>query len=203
MLDNMRRLHPRGAASRGICVDADGAMLGPDCVLVQRTSHGYRRTERSAAAVLQKVVLRVDQEGDWLFRQAGRIADALDKGEVALAQIYGLRISINELDPQQLAKLSATARLTKTGYNPDEPRLPKGDRHGGEWTTGGGGSEASTITGHPTGPFAIDAMTVDSSTGGGDSGDGDASAGTPASGDNANGGGRRNQRRRSPPSSGR
>lgn len=126
-----------------------------------------------------------------------------NKGEVALAQIYGLRISINELDPQQLAKLSATARLTKTGYNPDEPRLPKGDRHGGEWTTGGGGSEASTITGHPTGPFAIDAMTVDSSTGGGDSGDGDASAGTPASGDNANGGGRRNQRRRSPPSSGR
>jgi hypothetical protein len=31
----------------------------------------------------------------------------------------------------------ATARFSKT-YNPDEPRLPKGDPHGGEWTTGSG-----------------------------------------------------------------
>jgi len=33
----MRRLHPRGRESRGVAVDADGAMLGPDCVLVRRT----------------------------------------------------------------------------------------------------------------------------------------------------------------------
>jgi hypothetical protein len=151
MLENMRRLHPRGAASRGICVDANGAMLGPDCVLVQRTSHGYRRIERGAAAALQKTVFEVDRESDWLFRQAGRIADALNKGEIALAQIYGLHIPIYELDHQQLAKLSAVTRFIKTSYNPDEPRVPKGDPRGGEWTTGGGGSEASAITVTPTG----------------------------------------------------
>ncbi len=32
----MRRLDARGPASRGVVVDADGAMLGPDCVLVNR-----------------------------------------------------------------------------------------------------------------------------------------------------------------------
>jgi hypothetical protein len=35
MLD-MRRLHLRGAANRGICVDVEGAMLGPHCVLVNQ-----------------------------------------------------------------------------------------------------------------------------------------------------------------------
>jgi ISXO2-like transposase domain len=112
MLENMRRLHPRGAASRGICVDANGAMLGPDCVLVQRTSRGYRSIERGAATTLQKAIIGADRESDWLFRQAGRIADALDKGEIALAQIYGLHIPIYELDNQQLAKLAAAAHFS-------------------------------------------------------------------------------------------
>jgi hypothetical protein len=29
-------------ANPGICIDRDGAMLGPDCVLVGRTLHGFR-----------------------------------------------------------------------------------------------------------------------------------------------------------------
>jgi hypothetical protein len=137
MLDNMRRLYPRGAANRGICVDADGAMLGPDCVLVRRTRRGFRSIERDAASTLQKCVLDADHDQDWLFYQCGRIADALNNGEPALAQIYGLRIPIGDLEEWQLRRI-ARVGPAKAGFNPDEPRVPKGDSHGGEWTDGGG-----------------------------------------------------------------
>src|SRR5580693_564536 len=98
MLDNMRTLHPRGAANRGICVDAEGAMRGPDCVLVRRTPGGFRAIDRAAASTLQKCLLDTDRDDDWLFQQCRHIAEALDKGEIALAQIYGLRIPISDLD---------------------------------------------------------------------------------------------------------
>lgn len=131
----MRRLHPRGAATRGICVDRDGAMLGPECVLVQRTPAGFRSIDRDGALAVQKCAFDDDHDADWLFRQSQRIADALNKGEVALAQIYGLRIPIRELDDRQLKRLG-TVRFAKWSFNPNEPRIPKGDPHGGEWTTG-------------------------------------------------------------------
>src|ERR1700722_11255603 len=97
MIENMRRLHPRGAANRGICVDAKGAMFGPDCVLVRRTPAGFRAIEYEAAIAVQKCALGANVDGDWLLRQCQRIADALNKGEIALAQIYGLRIPVGEL----------------------------------------------------------------------------------------------------------
>lgn len=182
MLENMRRLHSRGAASRGISVDVDGAMLGPHCALVRRLhGGGYRGLERDAASVLQKAVFNDNREPDWLFRQTNRIAHALDKGEIALAQIYGLYIPIGELDDRQLAKISAAAWLTKSGYNPDEPRVPRGNPHGGEWTTGGTSAAASNETGADdglTGPFAIDAMTGGGSSDGEDNSGGDGSVGS-------------------------
>jgi hypothetical protein len=153
MLDNMRRLHPRGAASRGISADADGAMLGPDCILVSRTRHGYRGMAKDKAEVLQTAFLDDDREPDWLFHQCRRIADALNKDQIALAQIYGLRIPLGDLDRHQLKRLATGSIFAKTGFNPDEPRRPKGDPHGGEWTTGedatdgGGGGDSSTAGG--------------------------------------------------------
>jgi hypothetical protein len=137
MLDTMRQLYPRGPVNRGICVDPDGATLGPDCVLVRRTRSGFRPIERGDASMLQKCALGADRDQDWLFRQCQRIADALNRGEIALAQIHGLYIPIGELDDRQLRRL-ATIRFAKAGFNPDESRLPKGDPHGGERTTGGG-----------------------------------------------------------------
>ena len=119
MLDNMRRLHPRGAANRGICVDAEGAMLGPDCVLVYRSAYVYLRIPRRDANALQKLLIREIGEPDWLFRQCGRIADSLRRGELALAQIYGLRIPIGELDGLTLARLAASG-FAKAGYNPED-----------------------------------------------------------------------------------
>jgi hypothetical protein len=112
MLQDMRRLYPRGATNGGICVDPDGAALGPDCVLVGRTQHGFQAIERARALALQKCIMGTISNDDcsnddWLFRQCQRISDALNKGEIALAQIYGLRIPIGELDDVQLIRLAA------------------------------------------------------------------------------------------------
>jgi hypothetical protein len=135
MLDNIHQLHPRGLTNRGICVDRDGAMLGPDCILVTRTLHGFQGIDRRPASLVQKCVFGAERDDDWLFWQCQRIADSLEKGEVALAQIYGLRIPVRYLDDRVLKRLAADG-FTKWTFNPDEPRVPKGDPHGGEWTAG-------------------------------------------------------------------
>jgi hypothetical protein len=127
MYDNMRRLHPRGAASRGICIDAEGAVLGPDCVLVRRTPRGFRSIERDEASSPQKCLLDGDRDHDWLFRQCQRIADELDRGELALAQIFGLHIPIGTLDDRQLARI-ARIGLAKAGFNPTSRESPKAIR---------------------------------------------------------------------------
>jgi hypothetical protein len=69
--------------------------------------------------------------------RAKGFAAALDRGEIALAQIYGLRIPVRDLDGRQLKQLGALAPLAKANFNPDEPRIPAGEPGGGEWTTGG------------------------------------------------------------------
>ena len=129
----MRQLHLRGRASRGVAVDADGAMLGPDCVLVGRTPEGVRCLTSLEARAIQAAVLGQLDDPDWLFEQSRRIADALGRGEIALAQIYGLYIPLGELDDAALHKL-ALARLTKAGFDPNEPRIPAGEPGAGEWT---------------------------------------------------------------------
>ena len=165
MIENMRRLHPRGAANRGICVDTEGAMLGPHHVLVSRTSPGYGVIDRDCAATLQKGTLVRDRDPDWLFRQCQRIADALNRGEIALAQIYGLHFPLDGLDRLQVD-------FAKAGFNPDEPRIPKGEPHAGEWTTGGasegdgadeGGGNEGEDGGSSGGGTSATTVSVDSS----------------------------------------
>jgi len=141
---------------------------------------------RSDAAMLQKCVLDGSRDEDWLFRQSRRIADALNMGGIALAQIYGLYIPIGELDDGRLRRL-ATAGFAKADFNPDEPRVPKGDPHGGEWTSGGGGtgtvpaSAASTAAGGgPATVAELDASPRDAGRGAPSRGDGDEPA-APAS----------------------
>jgi hypothetical protein len=73
MFQNAHRLHPRGATNRGICVDADGAMLGPECILVRRTPHGFRGIDRERALTLQKCLFDSPNGEDWLFKQTERI----------------------------------------------------------------------------------------------------------------------------------
>ena len=83
MFDNMRRLHPRGSLSRGVSVDADGAMLGPDCALVMRTAQGYRAIARNEANALQALVCDEAQNPGRLFWACSRIAEALGRDQLA------------------------------------------------------------------------------------------------------------------------
>lgn len=136
----MRRLHPRGVASRGVVVDADGATLGPDCILVRRTGDEYRCVSRNEAASIQAVAFGASDDRDWLFRQSRHIAKALAAREIALAQIFGLRIPVADLDAQQLVRLAAVGSLIKANFNPDEPR----DEHGRWADADGGGLGAET-----------------------------------------------------------
>jgi hypothetical protein len=175
MFEHMRRLHPRGAASRGVCVDAEGATLGPDCILVRQTATGYRELEREEAATVQRVVLDDGLGPDWLFDQSRRIAQALSSEQIALAQIYGLYIPINGLDDRQLRRL---ASIAKAGFNPDEPRFPKGDPHGGEWTGGeDGGNGTTSPVGSSSSVTLLADMTADAGGVDGGSQNGESSSG--------------------------
>ena len=134
MIGVLRRLYPRGPASRGVVVDVQGAMLGPDCVLVWRTATGYRCLSRDDAKAIQALLGIVYDGSDWLFEPSLRIAKALNDDQVALAQIHGLHIPVSELDDWQLSRLAGSAPLSKA-YNPDQPRVPAGQPGGGQWTS--------------------------------------------------------------------
>lgn len=152
MHEIMRRLFDRGPANPGIAVDAEGAMLGPDCVLVRRTPQGYRCIDAAEAAALQDCLSGDRRDSDWLFGQCRRIAKALDNHDLPLAQILGIYLPIGDLDPEQLKRLALTTPLIKANFDPNEPRIPAGEPGGGEWTTGSeanaprsGGTEPSLI----------------------------------------------------------
>jgi len=161
----MRRLHPRGPTSLGVAVDADGAMLGPDFILVRRIAQGYRCITADEATAVQDFLLD-GREPDWLFRQCRRIAKALDNGEIALAQIIGLHIPIGDLDGGQLGRLARAAPLIKANFDPDQSRIPAGQPGGGQWTSEG--ESAAEGPDGSTGPTGGS----DSSSGGDQSGDG-------------------------------
>lgn len=69
MYQTMRRLHPRGPENLAIAVDTEGAMLGPDCPLVERTKEGYRSIGQEEAALLQDFLFGDYQESGWLLGQ--------------------------------------------------------------------------------------------------------------------------------------
>jgi hypothetical protein len=132
MHQNFHRLHTRGRRSRGLVVDRQGMMIGPECVIVRYTASGFRCVGRAEAAVIQQIAFS-DRRPDWLFDYGCRIAKALGAGNLALAQIYGVHAStLVELSDQQVACLAKAAAIVKAGFNPDEAR----DWHG-RWTTEG------------------------------------------------------------------
>jgi hypothetical protein len=142
MEEIIRRLYDRGPENPGIAVDAEGVMVGPDCALVRRTPEGYRCIDAAEAAALQDCLSGDRRDSDWLFRQCRRIAKALDNNDVSLAQILGIYLPVNDLDAEQLTRLSLAAPMIKASYNPDEPRVPAGNPDGGQWTGGGEGGGA-------------------------------------------------------------
>jgi hypothetical protein len=80
------------------------------------------------AAELQKAVFG-GSHPEHLFVLARGIARALNAGDLALAQIYGLRVPVAGLTGHQLQQLKAAAPFIRANFNPDQPR----DDHG-RWT---------------------------------------------------------------------
>lgn len=138
----MRRLHERGPNCRELAADAEGVMLGPDCVLVRRTRVGYRCAEPGHLALLTRAVLDEDGRLRRLPIVLDSIATALDRGDLVKAQLLGLEIPLGALDDRGLRRLGGVAELIKAGFDPDQPR----DEHG-RWTDGGAaGAVAARIT---------------------------------------------------------
>jgi len=132
-INRLGSAEPAGVAIR---VDAEGASLGSGCVLVRRTTNGYRCVSREEASAIQYVFLGDMDDPDWLYGQCCRMAKALDDGQLALAQIYGIRIPVRELSEVQTRQLAGVTALVRANFNPDEPR----DAHG-RWTDEGGATE--------------------------------------------------------------
>ncbi len=94
-----RRLHPRGPAARGLVVDRDEVMLGPDCMLVRRTGHGYRSIAQRDTAWLQRFVFdEVDDGTRWSRAPTGMVK----------AQLLGLQLPLTDLEPRHLHRLDAS-----------------------------------------------------------------------------------------------
>lgn len=152
----MRRLHVRGPDCGGVAVDADGAMLGPDAVLVHWAADRFHPLGSERARLLQTIAVQSHPDPDWLFGQCKRIAAALSEGNVALAQIYGLYI------PVEKRRLAVLASLSKAGFDPDEPCIPKGEPGAGEWTFedgSGAGEPQNGDAGRGEGSYGSDTPT--------------------------------------------
>src|SRR6185312_7271019 len=120
-LPAMRRLYERGPKCRGLAVDAEGVMLGPDCVLVQRLPDGgYRSADANALALLALAVFDDDTRLRRLPLVVSGIVAALDRSDLVKAQLLGLEIPIDRLDEPRLERLHRAADLLK--YDPGQLR---------------------------------------------------------------------------------
>jgi hypothetical protein len=147
MFAEMRRLHERGPDCRGLVVDSDGVMLGPDCVLVRRTVRGFEAADSEQLAGLTKTVFADDARLRRLPQVLAGVVSALEAGDLVKAQLLGLALRLGKLDEAQLRRLSRAGGLAKDAisFDPDQPRDERG-----RWTTEGGqavsGAAAARMT---------------------------------------------------------
>lgn len=134
----MRRLHDRGPMARGLVLDADGVMLGPNCVLIARTKTGYRRIDAAGLDRVLKTTFGTDHRLQRFSVVLDRITEALAAGDLVKAQLLGLEIPLATLDDRQLQRLQSASSLIKAGFDPNQPRDERG-----QWTADGG-ANAST-----------------------------------------------------------
>jgi hypothetical protein len=135
----MRRLYDRGPAARGLVVDTEGVMLGPDYVLVARTNARYRRIDAAALDQVLKATFGKDHHLRRFSLVLDRITDALAAGDLVNAQLLGLEIPLGTLDDGQLKRLQSASTLIKDGFNPNQPRDERG-----RWTSGAGETNAAS-----------------------------------------------------------
>jgi hypothetical protein len=150
---------PAGDGRHPYC-NEHGAYLGRGTALLARVrdassvAHFVPRSEAALTRLLSKAYGRAVDAGR-LMPSLGTVARALDRGDMALANIALVQAEIDPLPDEaaaeRLAKADRYARaaekiqrrarqlraIAKAGFDPDQPRVPAGQSGGGEWTGGG------------------------------------------------------------------
>jgi hypothetical protein len=121
--------------------NADGAFIGRGVPLLERDSLGRWRPRDNP--VLERLFGKgygVPVELGWRTTQLRYVAQALNKGDLALALISLVRMELPPLPSAERARVMAKADGLLAKDDPhweDEPRVPAGGPNGGQWTTGG------------------------------------------------------------------
>jgi hypothetical protein len=148
------RLVPRGG--EGLACDKDGLALGAvDLARVRLDARGVRRCEvLSADEIGQILRTAYGPQPDGvvlrLHRGLRRAAASIEAGDLGRAGVEAVTLGFPDLTPGAMAKLAEIADLEKRNMAWEtEPRIPRGQAGGGQWTTDGGG--APTAAAKPAG----------------------------------------------------
>ena len=137
------QLVARGGA--GLACDKDGLALGAmDLASVRLDTGGMRRCEvRSPGEIGRILQTAYGPQPDGvvlrLHRGLRRAAASIEAGDIGRAGVEAVKLGVPDLTPVAMAKLADIADLEKanTAWR-TEPRIPRGQAGGGQWTTDGG-----------------------------------------------------------------
>jgi hypothetical protein len=132
-----------GGDGRRAYVNGEGAFLGSGVPLLERDAYGRFRPRDPA--VLEALLAKgygAPVELGWHAARLRHVAEALNKGDLALAGISLVHLDLPPLPSDEHAQAMAEADGLLAKFNPDQPRAPKGDANGGQWV-GGDADEAA------------------------------------------------------------
>jgi hypothetical protein len=159
------RLGPTGGPSLA-CDDGGVTLGGIALVSVVQGDDGERRCDVRSPDRLGRILslaygAQPESVVERLHRGLRRVAAALEKGDLATAAIEAVMLRLPDVDAAGLAKLAGIADLEKGGTaSQDEPRVPAGQRDGGQWTTGGGGGGSPAAARPPAGKQPVAGRTA-------------------------------------------
>lgn len=152
-----RRLYDRDGNARGLVVDRDGVLLGPDCPLVEKGQGGFRTIDLSLARRLLHDVFAYDEDPRPFVGLCRAIGKALDDGNLLRAQLLGLQMPVGLLESDHLSRLGCFALMAKAGFDPDQPRAANGEWAGSEASpASAGGRKSHGVVIHGDGQAAYD-----------------------------------------------
>jgi len=137
-----------GVGWEGRLVDVDTGMLRPGRVLLQRTPAAVLFLGFGApAARLRDLAFDGDAELDPAARRCRSLAAARD-ARLKVGDM-GAAFAKPAADDQAYRRLAVVEDLAKAGFDPSEPRIPKGNEHPGRWTREGGGEAETPVSIRP------------------------------------------------------
>jgi hypothetical protein len=129
---------PKGDG-RHAYVNKEGAFIGRGVPLLERDAVGQWKPRDKA--ILERLFAKgygSPVELGWRVTQLCYVAQALNKGDLARANVSLVRAELPPLPSADHARAMARADGLMLKYNPDwdeEPRVPEGGPGGGEWTS--------------------------------------------------------------------